>query len=234
VIANELIFLKTSLSILVTDAGIVIVVRPVPRNASYSNDCNCDPDSKITDIKLLQPEKALYSILVTDAGIVIVIRSVLAKAHDPIDSNCDPDSKIMDVKLLHWVNASFCIFVTDAGMMIVVSPVLMNALSPIDDSFVPDSKIIDVKLPQLAKASSAILVTDAHTLIPPLASTESHVSVVLHVGAASGSTGLIVSLGYCTHAVWFKSAVFPSGQGVQEFQPVQVALLPSQGIHETP
>ena len=77
----------------------MIVVRPVLENAPDPIDVSCDPDSKITDVKLLRSKKASSSILVTDAGIVIVVRPVLENALSPIESNDDPDSKITDAKL---------------------------------------------------------------------------------------------------------------------------------------
>jgi hypothetical protein len=84
-----------------TDAGIAVLLKPLPRNADSSIRCNFEFDSNVTDVSDLQLEKQDLHKTSTDVEISIVLKPLPANADSSIQCNFEFDSNVTDVSELH-------------------------------------------------------------------------------------------------------------------------------------
>ena len=101
-LVKELQYLKASSSIIVTVAGIVIVVIGVDLKVAILIDSRELLVPNTTDVKLVQAAKAFLPILVTVDGILILVNGVCSKIYWPKDNSELPDSKVIEVRLVAW------------------------------------------------------------------------------------------------------------------------------------
>ena len=132
---------------LLTFAGMVMVVKAVSRNAPVPMMANWDPASNVTELKLDASRNALVPMLLTLAGIVMEVKlGVFWNTLFPMLVNWDPVSNVTEAKDGIFWNASYAMLLTLAGIVMEVKAVPRNEVDSILVNRDPASNITEVKL----------------------------------------------------------------------------------------
>ena len=147
-------------SILVTDAGMVMLVKTAPENAPFPILVSDEGEAKVTLSRYWHPN-ASCPIVLTDEGITILFIAEPPNADLPILVSDEGEAKVRLTMLLLPKNAFSSIEVTDAGISMPVSA--RQFLNTSFSIFVNDAGLRKVTLSKsvLRNAISPIVLTDA-------------------------------------------------------------------------
>jgi hypothetical protein len=90
-----------------TDAGKIMVVKPVPSNVVASIRCNFERSSNVTDESDLQVEKQFAQSTSTDAGIIMAVKPLPLNAVASIRCDFEADSNNPMKVTCHWKNSLY-------------------------------------------------------------------------------------------------------------------------------